>query len=114
LEGGAAPLGTSSSGRPGQGSDLQVLEIEQPEVHLAVVKAAEETEIVDDGLASIEPGDGVVDIAPLRRASAAGSDAVAITARRSPAGITRVLRPTSSTSEAGPKTILDTEASQAS
>jgi hypothetical protein len=53
-------------------------------VHLAVVVAAEETEIVDDGLASIEPGDDVVDIAPLGRASTAGSDAMAITGGHGP------------------------------
>ena len=43
-----------------------------------MVEAAEETEIVDDGLASIEPGNDVVDVAPPGRASATGSDAVAI------------------------------------
>jgi len=37
-----------------------------------------------------------------------------MTARRNPAGITLVLRPTSRISDSGPKTILLTEASQAS
>jgi hypothetical protein len=49
-----------------------------------MVVAAEETEVVDHGLASIEPRDDVVDIAPPGRASAAGSDAVAITGDHRP------------------------------
>ena len=78
------PLGTSSSGGPGQGSDLAVVETELPEVDLAVVVAAEKTEVVDHGLAAIEPGDDVVDVAPPGRASAAGSDATAITGDHRP------------------------------
>jgi len=53
-------------------------------MHLAVVEATEETEIVDHGLASIEPGDDVVDVAPPGRASATGSDAMAITGDHCP------------------------------
>jgi hypothetical protein len=48
-------------------------------VDLAVVVAAEETEIVDDGLAPIEPGDDVVDVTPPGRAAATGSDTMTIT-----------------------------------
>jgi hypothetical protein len=43
-----------------------------------VVVAAEETDVVDDGLAAISPGNEMMDVAPAGRASAPGGNAVTV------------------------------------
>jgi hypothetical protein len=67
------------------GGQVEVFEAELSEVDLGVVVAAEETEVVDDGFAAVDPPDDVVDVAPFRGAATAVGDTVAVSDGDSPA-----------------------------
>ena len=47
-------------------------------MNLGVVVSAEETEVVDDGFASVDPPDDVVDVAPFGRSVTSWGDAVTV------------------------------------
>ena len=77
MRGGAFALGRSST-EDAQGWAGQILQIEHLEVNQRVVVATEQTEVVDDGLAAVGPGDDVMDVTPLCRPSTPRRHAVTI------------------------------------
>ena len=53
-------------------------------MHEGVVVAAKEAEILENGFASVSPGNHVVDIGPSGRTGAAGGNAMAIAGNHCP------------------------------